>query len=224
MVQSLASPAPNFPSSSPSVPTCSVPPSLPCTSLPPLSAAPSPAPNCTSASPLLLLCYGALIWPPLPQTSPPLPSQPLPLLYVPPSSPLSVPPFPAPNCPSASPLLLLCYDALARTREWWDYPSGFPRVPVQLCRAMLSALNCSCMPALIPQNSPNELQMMSDAPAHHLFCLLPPVPPTQNSLPEVLAVVQVCLEGEISQQSILSRLSRGKKASGDLIPERVGCH
>lgn len=33
--------------------------------------------------------------------------------------------------------------------------------------------------------------MLSDAPAHHLFCLLPPVPPTQNSLPEVLAVVQV---------------------------------
>uniref|UniRef100_A0A8C8GG61 RNA cytidine acetyltransferase n=1 Tax=Oncorhynchus tshawytscha TaxID=74940 RepID=A0A8C8GG61_ONCTS len=41
------------------------------------------------------------------------------------------------------------------------------------------------------KNSPNDLQMLSDAPAHHLFCLLPPVPPTQNSLPEVLAVIQV---------------------------------
>uniref|UniRef100_A0A3P9KSH9 RNA cytidine acetyltransferase n=1 Tax=Oryzias latipes TaxID=8090 RepID=A0A3P9KSH9_ORYLA len=41
------------------------------------------------------------------------------------------------------------------------------------------------------KNSPNDLQMLSDAPAHHLFCLLPPVPATQNSLPEVLAVVQV---------------------------------
>ncbi|XP_009895741.1 RNA cytidine acetyltransferase [Dryobates pubescens] len=68
------------------------------------------------------------------------------------------------------------------------------------------------------KNSPNDLQMLSDAPAHHLFCLLPPVPPTQNSLPEVLAVVQVCLEGEISRQSIMNSLSRGKKASGDLIP------
>ncbi len=46
--------------------------------------------------------------------------------------------------------------------------------------------------SLPAQNSPNDLQMLSDAPAHHLFCLLPPVPPTQNSLPEVLAVVQVC--------------------------------
>ncbi|XP_043938781.1 RNA cytidine acetyltransferase [Protopterus annectens] len=71
------------------------------------------------------------------------------------------------------------------------------------------------------KNSPNDLQMLSDAPAHQLFCLLPPVSPTQNSLPEVLAVIQVCLEGEISRQSILSSLSRGKKASGDLIPWTV---
>ncbi|KAB0406932.1 hypothetical protein E2I00_002321 [Balaenoptera physalus] len=71
------------------------------------------------------------------------------------------------------------------------------------------------------KNSPSDLQMLSDAPAHHLFCLLPPVPPTQNALPEVLAVIQVCLEGEISRQSILNSLSRGKKASGDLIPWTV---
>ncbi|CAH2325808.1 RNA cytidine acetyltransferase [Pelobates cultripes] len=71
------------------------------------------------------------------------------------------------------------------------------------------------------KNSPNDLQMLSDAPAHHLFCLLPPVPATQNSLPEVLAVVQVCLEGEISRQSVMNSLSRGKKASGDLIPWTV---
>ncbi|XP_066492273.1 RNA cytidine acetyltransferase isoform X2 [Tiliqua scincoides] len=71
------------------------------------------------------------------------------------------------------------------------------------------------------KNSPNDLQMLSDAPAHQLFCLLPPVPPTQNSLPEVLAVVQVCLEGEISRQSIMNSLSRGRKAFGDLIPWTV---
>nr|XP_032804968.1 RNA cytidine acetyltransferase [Petromyzon marinus]XP_032804969.1 RNA cytidine acetyltransferase [Petromyzon marinus]XP_032804970.1 RNA cytidine acetyltransferase [Petromyzon marinus] len=68
------------------------------------------------------------------------------------------------------------------------------------------------------KNSPNDLQMLSDAPAHHLFCLLPPVQATQNALPEVLAVIQVCLEGEISQQSIMSSLARGKRAAGDLIP------
>ncbi|GCC31718.1 RNA cytidine acetyltransferase [Chiloscyllium punctatum] len=68
------------------------------------------------------------------------------------------------------------------------------------------------------KNSPNDLQILSDAPAHHLFCLLPPVQPTQNSLPEVLAVIQVALEGEISHQSVMNSLSRGKKAFGDLIP------
>lgn len=59
---------------------------------------------------------------------------------------------------------------------------------------------------------------MSDAPAHHLFCLLGPVDPNSNALPEVLCVVQVCLEGEISRQTVENSLARGKTASGDLIP------
>ena len=68
------------------------------------------------------------------------------------------------------------------------------------------------------KNTPNDLQMMSDAPAHHLFCLLGPTDPDTHVLPEVLCVIQVCLEGEISKQSILQGLARGKRASGDLIP------
>jgi len=68
------------------------------------------------------------------------------------------------------------------------------------------------------KNSPNDLQMLSDAPAHHLFCLLPPISETSTSLPEVLCVVQVCLEGEISRGSIMAGLQRGQRASGDLIP------
>lgn len=67
------------------------------------------------------------------------------------------------------------------------------------------------------KNTPNDLQMISDAPAHHLFCLLPPGKKT-GSLPEVLCFVQVCLEGEISKQSIMNSLQRGKRAAGDLIP------
>lgn len=43
------------------------------------------------------------------------------------------------------------------------------------------------------KNSPNDLQMLSDAPAHHLFCLLGPVDPQQSALPEVLSVVQVSI-------------------------------
>jgi N-acetyltransferase 10 len=44
------------------------------------------------------------------------------------------------------------------------------------------------------KNTPNDLQMMSDAPAHHLFCLLGPTPPDSTSLPEVLCVIQVVMQ------------------------------
>ena len=69
------------------------------------------------------------------------------------------------------------------------------------------------------KNTPNDLQLMSDAPGHLLFVLLPPVDEQNaNSLPEILAAVQVCYEGKISRQSVLNSLARGKKAAGDLIP------
>ncbi|XP_067143398.1 RNA cytidine acetyltransferase [Centruroides vittatus] len=71
------------------------------------------------------------------------------------------------------------------------------------------------------KNSPNDLQLMSDAPAHHLFCLLPPVNPNVKQLPKVLCVIQVCLEGEISKDSVTKGLASGRKAFGDLIPWTV---
>ncbi|KAL8416408.1 hypothetical protein RB596_006822 [Gaeumannomyces avenae] len=66
------------------------------------------------------------------------------------------------------------------------------------------------------KNTPDDLQLMSDAPAHKLFVLTPP--PTEGALPEPLCVIQVALEGKISRQSILNSLSRGQRAAGDLIP------
>ncbi|CAK9804768.1 RNA cytidine acetyltransferase [Anthophora plagiata] len=68
------------------------------------------------------------------------------------------------------------------------------------------------------KNSPNDLQMMSDAPAHHLFCLLGPIDSNKKILPEVLTVIQICLEGEVSKYTINDGLGRGRKAAGDLIP------
>ncbi|WFD35103.1 N-acetyltransferase 10 [Malassezia cuniculi] len=65
------------------------------------------------------------------------------------------------------------------------------------------------------KNSPNDLQLMSDAPAHHLFVLLAPI---SGSLPEPLCVIQVALEGNISRQAILNSLARGTRDAGDLIP------
>ena len=68
------------------------------------------------------------------------------------------------------------------------------------------------------KNSPDDLQLMSDAPAHQLFVLVPPVEDNMNRLPEPLCVIQVALEGRISKASVQNSLSRGKRAAGDLIP------
>ncbi|KAL8964869.1 MAG: hypothetical protein Q9197_006771 [Variospora fuerteventurae] len=68
------------------------------------------------------------------------------------------------------------------------------------------------------KNSPNDLQLMSDAPAHQLYVLVPPIEDNSSRLPDPLCVLQVALEGQISKQSVLSSLSRGQRAGGDLIP------
>lgn len=68
------------------------------------------------------------------------------------------------------------------------------------------------------KNSPNDLQMLSDAPAHALFVLLAPTRPDTDKLPDVLCAIQVCLEGRISSSSAKTSMSRGHRASGDLIP------
>lgn len=68
------------------------------------------------------------------------------------------------------------------------------------------------------KNSPNDLQLMSDAPAHQLFVLLPPIDEKDNKIPDPLCVVQLALEGEISKESVRHSLSRGQRAGGDLIP------
>eukprot|EP01028_Stygiella_incarcerata_P000310 TRINITY_DN10345_c2_g1_i1.p1 TRINITY_DN10345_c2_g1~~TRINITY_DN10345_c2_g1_i1.p1 ORF type:complete len:916 (-),score=243.44 TRINITY_DN10345_c2_g1_i1:253-3000(-) len=71
------------------------------------------------------------------------------------------------------------------------------------------------------KNTPNDLQLMSDAPAHHLFVLLGPVDESEGRLPDVLCVIQVCLEGEIAQTSMIQTMSRGARPSGDLIPHTI---
>lgn len=74
------------------------------------------------------------------------------------------------------------------------------------------------------KNQPNDLQLLSDAPAHHIFALLGPAAESQGNagqLPDVLCVVQVALEGEISKESVKAQLARGQRASGDLIPWTV---
>ncbi|KAI4163742.1 MAG: hypothetical protein LQ342_002515 [Letrouitia transgressa] len=68
------------------------------------------------------------------------------------------------------------------------------------------------------KNSPNDLQLMSDAPAHQLYVLVPPIDSDSPRLPEPLCVVQLALEGQISKSSVHHSLARGKREDGDLIP------
>ncbi|KAL0030160.1 hypothetical protein WJX77_000722 [Trebouxia sp. C0004] len=72
------------------------------------------------------------------------------------------------------------------------------------------------------KNTPNDLILMSDAPAHHLFALLGPVDESQNALPDVLCVVQVALEGAVSKKAALNSLAQGNLPQGDLIPWTIG--
>jgi N-acetyltransferase 10 len=68
------------------------------------------------------------------------------------------------------------------------------------------------------KNTPDDLQLLADAPAHHLFVLLGPVSQSQNTLPDLLCVMQVCFEGAISKESVAASLARGLKNAGDMIP------
>lgn len=68
------------------------------------------------------------------------------------------------------------------------------------------------------KNSPNDLQLMADAPSHHLFVLLGPVDESKNQLPDILCVIQVCLEGKISRKSAIKSLTEGHSPHGDQIP------
>lgn len=90
---------------------------------------------------------------------------------------------------------------------------SFHAVPEKFLHSMLSLYVASHY-----KNSPNDLQLMSDAPAHHLYVLVPPIPENPTTLPEPLCVIQVALEGQISKTSVHHSLSRGQRAGGDLIP------
>ncbi|KAF2858693.1 N-acetyltransferase 10 [Piedraia hortae CBS 480.64] len=72
------------------------------------------------------------------------------------------------------------------------------------------------------KNSPNDLQLMSDAPAHQLFVLTAPnIDKGNTDLPEILCVIQVALEGRISKASVQNALGQGNRPDGDLIPWTV---
>lgn len=74
------------------------------------------------------------------------------------------------------------------------------------------------------KNQPNDLQLLSDAPGHHLFILCSSSIDSrnaQNSVPDVFCVIHACEEGKLSAESIKKNLSSGIRPSGDLIPHTL---
>lgn len=74
------------------------------------------------------------------------------------------------------------------------------------------------------KNQPNDLQLLSDAPGHHLFVLCSSSIDNgiaQNSIPDVFCVIHACEEGKMSSESIKKSLSSGVRPSGDVIPHTL---
>lgn len=67
------------------------------------------------------------------------------------------------------------------------------------------------------KNSPNDLQLLSDAPAHSVFVLMPSnlSKVQKGDLPDILCVLQTCFEGQISSKKVVETNTSGIKPSGD---------
>ena len=76
------------------------------------------------------------------------------------------------------------------------------------------------------KNSPNDLQLLSDAPSHKIFVLCKALDKQKKTkgLPDIYCAIQVCEEGGISKDVILTNNKRGLKPSGDLIPWTISDH
>jgi len=70
------------------------------------------------------------------------------------------------------------------------------------------------------KNSPNDLQLLSDAPSHAVFVLMGKIKDGEkkSDMPDILCAVQVALEGRINKETFNSSSDRGAKPAGDLIP------
>ncbi|EJT98812.1 N-acetyltransferase Nat10 [Dacryopinax primogenitus] len=68
------------------------------------------------------------------------------------------------------------------------------------------------------KNAPDDLMLLSDAPAQRLFVLCKEIQTDATTLPEPLCVIQVAMEGRISRDAVMEGLRGGIRGGGDLIP------
>ncbi|KAL4441117.1 hypothetical protein ABPG74_002067 [Tetrahymena malaccensis] len=70
------------------------------------------------------------------------------------------------------------------------------------------------------KNSPNDLQLLSDAPSHAVFVLMGKIKEGEkkSEMPDILCAVQVALEGKISKETFNQQSENRVRPAGDLIP------
>ncbi|KAL8434618.1 hypothetical protein ACSSS7_003093 [Eimeria intestinalis] len=68
------------------------------------------------------------------------------------------------------------------------------------------------------KNTPNDLQLLADAPAHLVFAFMKTVDDNADSIPDVYCAIQVAIEGALSRGAIREALGRGLRPAGDLLP------
>ena len=74
------------------------------------------------------------------------------------------------------------------------------------------------------RNSPDDLQILADAPSHRILILTSPLTLKVNFLPEILTVLHISYEGQISRIFMEKNLMNEKFVLGDLFPWVVSKH
>jgi len=68
------------------------------------------------------------------------------------------------------------------------------------------------------KNSPDDLQLLCDAPSHRILIMVPPFNFSIGFLPDILCALHISYEGQISRSFVQRNLLKNRYVSGDLIP------
>lgn len=74
------------------------------------------------------------------------------------------------------------------------------------------------------KNSPNDIQLLSDAPTHRIFVLIEDKKDGSGRVPDMICAIQVSFEGKMSKEVFRVALEKGVHSSGDTIPWIVAQH
>lgn len=74
------------------------------------------------------------------------------------------------------------------------------------------------------RNSPDDIQILADAPSHRILVLISPQTFFVNFLPDILSILHISYEGQISRVFMEKNLMKERFVSGDLLPWVISKH